>query len=64
LPSSKVFAFEAALPHRGNCFSMDHEGDARLTLSVPPEFITKLSEVLPRLTGRTFVVGISLKPLD
>jgi hypothetical protein len=43
---------------------MDHEGDARLTLSVPPEFITKLSEVLPRLTGRTFVVGISLKPLD
>jgi hypothetical protein len=59
----KVIAFQAALAN-GRCFTLDHEGEARLTLQLPAEFAQVLAEAIPLLRDRTFAVGISLKELD
>ena len=62
-PEGGVIAFQAALAS-GRCFTLDHEGEARLTLQVPAEFAQKLAEAMPTLRDRTFAVGISLTALE
>jgi hypothetical protein len=61
MPDSTVIAFQAALAN-GRCFTLDHEGEARITLQVPAEFAQVLAEAMPQLRDKTFAVGISLLP--
>lgn len=56
---SRVIAFQAALAN-GRCFTLDHEGEARITFQVPSEFAQVLAEAMPELRDTTFAVGISL----
>jgi hypothetical protein len=49
--------FEAALA-QGRCFTLDDEGEARLTLAVPEQFAQVLSDNIHRLRGVSFVVKI------
>jgi hypothetical protein len=63
MPDSKVIAFQAALAN-GRCFTLDHEGEARLILQIPAEFAEILAAKMPQLRDTTFAVGISLQPLE
>ena len=55
--------FEAALPV-GRCFTLDSEGEARLTLAVPANFAKLLSDRVHDLRDRSFAVAISFTALD
>jgi len=55
---AKPLLFEAALSQRGKCFTLDAEGEATLTLQVPEQFATVLSDNIQRLRERSFVVRI------
>jgi hypothetical protein len=57
----KVIAFQAALAN-GRCFTLDHEGEARLILQIPAEFAEILAANMPTLRDKTFAVGISILP--
>lgn len=61
MPDSNIIAFQAALAN-GRCFTLDHEGEARITLQVPSEFAQVLAEAMPLLRDKTFAVGISILP--
>lgn len=60
---AEVIAFQAALA-TGRCFTLDHEGEARICLQVPADFAQRLAEAMPSLRDRTFAVGISLAAVD
>jgi len=49
--------FEAALA-QGRCFTLDSEGEARLTLAVPEQFAKVLSDQIHRLRNCSFIVRI------
>ena len=49
--------FEAALA-QGRCYTLDNEGEARLTLAVPEQFAKILSDNIHRLRDCSFIVRI------
>ena len=48
----------------GRCFTLDSEGEARLTLAVPAAFAAVLSNRIHDLRDRSFAVAISFTALD
>jgi hypothetical protein len=55
--AATTLLFEAALA-QGRRFTLDNEGEARLTLAVPEQFARLLSEQIHRLRDRSFIVRI------
>ena len=60
-PQAKRIIFEAALSPMGNCFSLNGDGEARLTLVVPESTAKPLVEAMAAgwLRDTTFLVTIA-----
>jgi hypothetical protein len=56
-------SLEACLYH-GQAFGMNGEGDAWIKLAVSADMAGVLSEMMPRLKDRTFVVTFTLATAD
>lgn len=59
---AEAIIFEAALSPTRACFTLGHEGDAQLVLTVPASAVAPLSLAMARgeLNERTFLVEIKL----
>jgi len=55
----QVLAFVAALAGRGNCFTLDSEGQGRLVLEIPADSALALAGNIHELGGKAFVVAIN-----
>lgn len=60
-PGTKTIHFEAALPPTGNVFTLNAEGEARLTIIVSASAAKPLAEAMAAqgLNGTTFVVALT-----
>lgn len=57
-----LLAVVAALPDLGNALTMTADGDAVVRLQVPPQFASKVAQVVQQLRMRTFYLCIVAKP--